>query len=41
MRTRLMMALRRLRRRDPGGWWWPSDPVVPTLRGWPVEQERR
>jgi hypothetical protein len=43
VRTRLITAFRRLRRRHDGHDWWRSlgDPVVPPLRGWPVDRSRR
>jgi hypothetical protein len=43
VRTRLITALRRLRRRhDEHHWWRPlGDPLVPPLRGWPVDRSRR
>jgi hypothetical protein len=43
MRTRLITAIRRLRRRGRRLDWSAAlgEPVVPALRGWPVEGRRR
>jgi hypothetical protein len=43
MRTRLLMAIRRLRRRTHRVDWSAAmgEPLVPALRGWPVEGRRR
>jgi hypothetical protein len=45
MSTRLTHLIERLRRRRVARrryeYWPPMEPVVPTLRGWPVEPPRR
>jgi hypothetical protein len=45
MRMRFTILIQRLRRRRAAvrrHHYWPlSEPVVPTLRGWPVEPPRR
>jgi hypothetical protein len=45
MRARLTHLVNRLHRRRATGsryaWWPPFEPVVPTLRGWPVDPPRR
>jgi hypothetical protein len=44
MRSRLTLMIQRLRRRTARRRYepWPlSEPVVPALRGWPVERPRR
>jgi hypothetical protein len=45
MRARLTHLINRLRLRRATGsraaWWPPVEPVVPTLRGWPVDPPSR
>jgi hypothetical protein len=45
MRARLTLLIRRVRRRRDGyrryEYWPLGEPVVPALRGWPVDPPRR